>query len=201
MPLDMELREVQMPRRLIIGVVAPYNETSYLVPDPSGERICRGAFNRSIHHQHAAHGHFRGSGDAVGRKIRLVLGHKREPAAIGLSESWRDDADGLTGVFRIRDGAEGDQVLANAEGGYYGGLSVEFVPVAGGRVRNADDGVWEVREAKLLQVALVDVPAYESALLTGAMREAQQIVESIAPRPTPDLSPIPRVWDYASIRH
>ena len=42
--------------RRIVGVVAPYDETTYLVPDPGGERIMRGAFKRSIDHDRGAEG-------------------------------------------------------------------------------------------------------------------------------------------------
>ena len=48
MNLAMEIRSVDLEERTLVGVVAPYDEVSYLVPDPGGERIMRGAFAKSI---------------------------------------------------------------------------------------------------------------------------------------------------------
>ena len=44
--LAMEIRAVDVDERTIAGVVAPYDEISYLTPDPAGERIIRGAFRK-----------------------------------------------------------------------------------------------------------------------------------------------------------
>ena len=49
--LAMELRSVDEPQRLVVGVVVPYDELTYLTPDPRGERVKRGAFARSIAHR------------------------------------------------------------------------------------------------------------------------------------------------------
>ena len=46
--LAMEIRSVDTAERTLVGVVAPYDQTTYLVADPGGERIMRGAFNESI---------------------------------------------------------------------------------------------------------------------------------------------------------
>lgn len=189
----MELRSVQISERLIIGRLAPYDETTYLVRDPSGERIRRGAFTRSIEMK---------SRDGVTEKkrIRLFVGHGRgDEAAVGLSRDWTDGPDGLDGEFLVKEGPRGDEALADAAGGYFGGLSVEFAPVRGGRVR-ADDGVVEVREAQLFGVALVGVPAYAGAEVVGVRDRARQLLDSIPPRPQIDLSPIPAPWLYDSPR-
>lgn len=181
--LDMQLRAVDVTQRTIAGVVAPYDETTYLVPDPAGERICRGAFAKSITQR--------------GTRIPLFVGHTRKSeAAVGLSQAWTDDDAGLSGVFAIKPGPEGDQALADADGGYFGGMSVEFAPVNRGR---GDDGAVEVREAKLLGVALVGVSAYAGARIL-AVRSAQAVLEKIGPRPAIDLSPIPAVWLYDRAR-
>ena len=52
--LAMEIRSVDDAERRIVGVVAPYDETTYLVPDPGGERIMRGALQGSIDHDRGA---------------------------------------------------------------------------------------------------------------------------------------------------
>lgn len=70
-------------------------------------------------------------------------------------------SNGLHGAFRIKPGPEGDRVLADVRGGYYGGFSVEFHPVT--CVRDPHDGVRQVLSADLLGVALVGVGAYTSA--------------------------------------
>ena len=54
----------------------------------------------------------------------------------------------------------------------------------------------EVVEARLVEVSLVGVPAYEGAALM-AVRSAQSLDALLAPfanRPSVDLTPIPPLW-------
>ena len=85
--LAMELRAVSMDERTITGVVAPYDEVSYLVPDPKGERVIRGAFKKSILQRPT--------------KIPLCRNHEHG-RAIGMSREWADGPEGLTGTFHVR---------------------------------------------------------------------------------------------------
>ena len=71
MELAMEIRAVTESVREVVGIVAPYDETSFLVP--GGERIVRGAFQRSIDHRST--------------KIPLLDNHKRD-LVMGRSTSF-----------------------------------------------------------------------------------------------------------------
>jgi Escherichia/Staphylococcus phage prohead protease len=174
--LAMELRDVRESERLLIGVVAPYDELTYLAPDPMGERIVCGAFARSIDHR--------------GDKIPILRAHDRSKR-MGRSRSFVESREGLVGHFEINPGDEGDLFLAQCRDGYYGGLSAGFVPM--GRPERAPDGARLVREAKLVEVSAVGVPAYEGAGLL-AVREAQDLDALLAPfraRPDVNLAPLP----------
>lgn len=174
--LGMELRSVSESERLIIGIVAPYDETTYLVPDPSGERIRRGAFRRSIAHR--------------GDKVPLFRNHDRA-LRMGVSRRFAETAEGLLGEFRVNEGDPGDALLEECQRGYFGGLSAGFLPIT--RDRGAD-GVGEVTEGKLVEASVVGHPAYEGAG-SLAVRSAQDLDALLAPfrapRPDVNLSPLP----------
>jgi len=170
----MELREVNEARREIVGVVAPYDEVSYLTPDPNGERMRRGCFAKSIEQR--------------ATKIPLLRRHD-QALKLGSSREWRDDAGGLLGAFGVNPGDAGDALLADCRDGYLDGLSAGWIPL--GRTRGRD-GVSEITEAKLIEVSAVAVPAYEGAVL--AVRDAQDLDTMLAPfraRPDVNLEPIP----------
>jgi HK97 family phage prohead protease len=171
----MELREVNTAQRVVVGVVSPYDEVSYLTPDPNGERIRRGAFARSIAH----------------RETRIPLLRRHDQSLrLGVSRRFDDGAEGLVGEFVVNHGDEGDRLLEDCRDGYLGAMSAGWL---GLDARRADDGVREVTEAKLVEVSLVAVPAYEGAGLL-AVRNAQSLDDLLAPfraRPDVNLDPIP----------
>jgi Escherichia/Staphylococcus phage prohead protease len=174
----MEIRSVDTDTRTLVGVVAPYDEVSYLVPDPGGERIMRGAFNRSIDHR--------------ADKIPLHDNHGTN-RRLGISRQFTDDDAGLVGMFGVFDGDRGDTFLTELRQGYFGGMSVGFQPLV---VTRAQDGVREVREAKLIEVSVVGMPAYEGAGIM-AVRNAQDLDDLLAPfrnPPVVNLDPIPQLW-------
>jgi hypothetical protein len=179
--LSMELRAVDPQARTITGIVAPYDEVSYLTPDPAGERIVRGAFRKSIEQR--------------GGKVRLFVAHDNRGAAVGHATEWVDDEAGLSAVFTVAAGARGDQALDDCRADLYGGLSVGFRPLVQTR---GEDGVREIREAALAEVSLVGVPAYEGARVLATRSRAA--APALPPRPVVDLSPIPAVWLYDSGR-
>lgn len=176
--LPMEIRNVDTSARTITGVVAPYNETTYLVADAGGERIMRNAFNRSIAQR--------------GNKIPLCINHDHS-SAVGMSREWHNADDGLTGTFEVRNDPRGIEVLADVELGYLAGMSVGFT--ATDRRRN-HDGVMEVREARLFEVSLVLFGAYDGAKVL-ATRQAQDLDELLKPFQNPPALPIPFVPPWA----
>jgi HK97 family phage prohead protease len=176
--LCMEIRAVDPDERTITGVAAPYDEVTYMTRDPSGERITRGAFGKSIRQRET--------------RIPLCVNHDHSHA-VGMSRSWLDDGSGLTGVFAVRPGARGDEVLDDVRSGYLPALSVGFSSLV--RTRGAD-GVVEVREAKLHEVSLVLIPAYEGAQLIG-VRASVTVADMLAPFANPpavDLTPFAAPW-------
>jgi len=166
--LAMEIRAVTETERTIVGVVAPYDETTYRVP--GGERIRRNAFARSIHLR--------------GHKIPLYVNHQHD-AVMGWSRSFEDGPDGLVGTFAVNAGARGDSFLEDLRNGYMGGLSVCFTTV---HAERAADGVTELTEARLEEVSAVGMPAYEGAALLS-VRAAVPV--EFPPRPEVNLQPIP----------
>jgi hypothetical protein len=178
--LEMQIRAIDTEGRMVTGVVAPYDEVSYLAPDPAGERIIRGAFAKSIAQR--------------GDKILLFVGHAHDGAAVGRAVDWLDDETGLTGTFRVSRGKSGDQALEDLDNDNFGGMSAAFRPLVATRGK---DGVREVREAMLVGVSLVGAQAYDGALVL-AHRAAH--IPDLPPRPVIDLSPIPAVWLYDSPR-
>lgn len=180
--LAMELRSVSMDAREIVGQVQVWNETSYLVPDPRGERLLRGCFRKSIAER--------------GNRIPLCLNHDHS-RAYGMSKHWEDDHSALMGVFGVRHGDDGDRVLADARDGYLPALSVGFIPLI---TRRAADGVSEVREAKLMEVSLLLIGAYDGSRVL-AVRNAERLDALLAPFRNPpqvNLDPAPRWWQTST---
>jgi HK97 family phage prohead protease len=174
--LNMELRSVQTSERLVVGMVSPYDELTYLVPDPGGERIRRGAFAKSIAQRSA--------------KIPLLRNHDRS-ARMGVSRSFQETPEGLLGEFLVNEGPAGDQLLEDARNGYLGSMSAGFLPL--GHSHRGPDGAREVAEARLVEVSLVAVPAYEGGGML-AVRNAQDLDAILAPfrnRPDVNLDPLP----------
>lgn len=173
--LAMSIRAVDIPARSVVGVAMPYGEISYLAGDPAGERFTAGAFRRSIEHR--------------ADKIPLLDNHNRD-RVMGYSRTFDDTDTELVGTWKVNDGDEGDRLLDDLHHGYYSGMSVGFVPIRTGR---GDDGVKEVREAKLVEVSTVGIPAYEGAALL-AVRNGQDLSALLQPfrnRPDVNLAPIP----------
>jgi uncharacterized protein len=175
--LAMELRDISESERLIVGVIAPYSETTYLTPDPAGERILRGAFKKSIAQR--------------GGKIPLCRAHDHS-VKLGTSRRFTDDASGLIGEFVVNPGGPGDALLEDVRNGYLESMSVGFQPLIVGR---GADGVREVKEARLHEVSMVAIPAYQGAALMS-VRGAQDFDTLLAPflnRPDVNLAPLPPI--------
>jgi HK97 family phage prohead protease len=172
--LGMELRAVDVEERTVLGVVAPYDEVSYLVPDPAGERVLRGAFKKSIAQR--------------AQKIPLCRNHDHS-AAMGRSRRFEDGPDGLVATFKVNAGAQGDAFLEDLHNGYYQGLSAGFQVLTATR---GQDGVRQIADAKLVEVSAVAIPAYQGAGIL-AVRNAQNMDDLLAPfrnRPDVNLAPV-----------
>ena len=127
--LAMEIRSVDTSERMLVGVVAPYDQTTYLVADPGGERITRGAFAKID--------------PPAGRQGPAARQPRAPSARMGISKSFEDGDDGLVGTFLIYEGDKGDSLLEDLRHGYLGGMSVGFQPLVadpGRRRRPGDPG-------------------------------------------------------------
>lgn len=173
--LSMELRAVDDTERTVIGVVAPYDEVTYLGPHADGEVIRRGAFKRSLHHRHD--------------KIPLLRNHDHS-RTLGWSKAFTEGDTGLEGRFVVNAGGPGDDLLDELRDGYLRGMSVGFRPVRSSR---GDAGVRQIVEAALVEVSMVGIPAYEGASMLS-VRSADAVLATFAPRPAVNLDPIPLVW-------
>ena len=175
--LFLDTRDVTITGRNVIGRCVPYNETSYLVPSPKGERIRRQAFAESIAQR--------------GTNVFLNLEHD-ETRTVAKAVRWDDDDDGLVGEFHLRSGELQDRTLEELADGWWPYMSVAFRPL---RETRGGDGAVEVVTAKLAHVALVKCPAYDGAEVL-AVRNASptSLLEGLGPRPDIDLTPLPRFW-------
>ncbi|MBO0837462.1 MAG: HK97 family phage prohead protease [Actinobacteria bacterium] len=176
--LFLETRDMKIEGRNVVGRCVPYNETSYLVPSPNGERIQRGAFKESIAQR--------------GLNIFLNLEHD-ERRTVAKAVRWDDGEDGLVGEFHFRNAEETDRTLEELRDGWWPFMSVAFRPLRQGR---GSDGAVEVRTAKLAHVALVKCPAYDGAEVLAVRHESDphRVLEAFGSRPDIDLTPIPRFW-------
>ncbi len=172
----MELRNADVTRREITGVVAPYDTVTRLVSDPGGERLARGAFTKSITERTT--------------RIPLFLNHDHS-VIYGFSATWADAPTELTGTFKVREGDAGDQLLIDARDGYLPGMSIDFAALQATRGK---DGVRVVREAKLAGVSLVTIPAYDDSQVLSVRAAADpvqrlDVAAMFGPAPVIDLSP------------
>jgi HK97 family phage prohead protease len=172
--LPMEIREFNDSGRTIEGICIPYDETSYLTPNPDGERVKRGAFTKSAEQR-------------LG-KIFLYVGHDHAHP-IGRTTKFEDRADGLAATFHIRESVLGDQALTDVREGYLPGLSVGFRPL---QARRASDGATEIVEGQLMEVSLVPIAAYDGARVL-AVRTAWNATHGLA-APAYNLAPVVPGW-------
>jgi HK97 family phage prohead protease len=173
--LAMELRSVNPDAREIVGVCIPYDEVSYLTPNPNGERVVRGAFRQSARQR--------------GDKVLLFREHDHAHP-IGRSISFVDGDEGLVGTFAIRTSVLGDQALSDIAEGYLSSMSAGFRPL---QLRRGADRATEIVEGALVEVSLVALPAYEGARLL-AVRGAAPSDWAIPATLDVDLSPVLPFW-------
>lgn len=175
--LPMELRSVDSDGRTIDGVCVPYDEVSFLTPNPSGEIVMRGAFAKSVRQQ--------------ADKVFLFRGHDHAHP-VGKAISFDDRADGLYGTFRVRSSTLGDEVLDDVREGYLPAMSVGFKPMQTRRGRN---GETQVVEAQLKEVSLLPLGAYEGAKVL-ALRQAEMMRTPIVELSEIDMTPALPGWLY-----
>jgi HK97 family phage prohead protease len=183
-----ECRNLVVDERVISGIVMPYNETSYLVPDPKGERFLPGSLTRSV----------KAKGDRI--KLFRAPSSREHDHATAIARAMSFDArhpDGLWAEWRVGKTPAGDAALNEVAEGLLDAFSVGFRAIRAGR---GADGAREVAEAELLEVNILPLGAYDGARVLetrapapGLTRDEleQWLAEHPAPaidrRPLPDL--------------
>jgi uncharacterized protein len=172
-----ELRVPDVSERIVEGVVVPWDETSYLTPEPAGERFKRGSLTRTIKDR--------------GARIKLFRGHDHG-TAIGRALGWEPSHDqGLFGRFRMFDTPAGEAALQEVREGALDAFSVGFQAVRSGR---GEDGAREILEAKLYEASLAPIGAYDGARVLAVRTPAPVDLPAM---PDVNLEPLPLLarWD------
>lgn len=122
-------------------------------------------------------------------RIKLLVDHDNSQA-VGRAIQLDDEDSGLWPTFSIKNGPEGDRVLAEAKEKVRDGLSigiddpVEFTEDA--------DGVWDVTSAFLREITVTAMPAFDDARMTLVnFSRKENAVTDAATEPTtaaPDYS-------------
>jgi HK97 family phage prohead protease len=170
-----ELRIPDTSERIVEGIVVPWQETSFLTPNPKGERFMPGSLDRTTRERPAGTPLFRNHDHNV--KVGKALG-------------WRaDDSAGCWGQFEIFPTDAGDAVLEEVRVGALDAFSAGFRPI---NTRRHRDGAIEVLEAALHEVSLVPLAAYEGARVLAMRTPWAAPGRSVLPAaPEVDLSPLP----------
>jgi len=144
-----EWRTVSTDERIVGGIVVPWNETSYLTPDPKGERFLPGSLTRTV--------------KARGDRLKLFRGGREHQHDSAIARPINLDprhADGLWIDWKIGRTPAGDAALAEVGEGLLDSFSVGFRAIRTGR---GQDGAREIAEAELLEVQLLPLGAYDGA--------------------------------------
>jgi uncharacterized protein len=160
--------------RTVAGIAMPWDEISHGTPHRGGEVFRRGAFKRSLEHHTRA-----------GRLPRLMYAHNGETRPVGLPLKVEESDPGLYVEYRMVNTPAADAALLEVREGVLDALSVGFTAVQAPHNRQ---GVREVREARLNEVSLVAMPAYENARVL-ALRGPGSVTD-IPERPEISFDPI-----------
>lgn len=139
--------------RTIVGLAAPFGRSAPVIERGRSfnESIRPGAFARTITER--------------GDRIKAMAAHNHGALPIGRAARLWEDPAGLWTELAISQTRAGDEILALARDGALDGLSV------GMEVLNdtwSDRGATrEIREAKLYEISLVAIPAYDDARVVG----------------------------------
>ncbi|MFE7804129.1 HK97 family phage prohead protease [Streptomyces sp. NPDC057430] len=142
-------------RRTIFGIVCPFNQVVEIRDSYGGylERFAAGAFRKTI--------------NEAGARVKLLRGHDARSLPVGRAVELREQPNGLYGAFRVAETAAGDELLTLVRDGVADAFSVGFRPIRE-REQRTDSGMIVVRtEVQLMEVSVVALGAYPSALIAG----------------------------------
>lgn len=154
-----ELRDAEIKGRTLELACVPFDREAW-VSDHEGEY--REVFR---------HGAFAGVINDP-RRTQLRYAHSEDlKDRLGIGLELREDAAYLHGAFRVTQGERGDHLLDLVRSGDLAGVSVGFMA---GASRRTGDLVERLRVKQLVEVSLVDAPAYQEAEVL-AVRQAREL--------------------------
>lgn len=142
--------------RTISGIAAPYGETTDI--GPFTEEFKPGVFKRSTQNSTRATAQWNEL-----RKIPLLVSHDHAKLPIGIADRWEETPGGLVGHWRMASTKEANDVRSLVDDGILTQLSVGFQPVDSDWDQQREKPHVVRREARLLEVSLVSVSAYDGA--------------------------------------
>jgi HK97 family phage prohead protease len=147
-PADVQFR-VDSEARTITGLAVPYGKVA-----KSGFRKWR-FLKGSLKWEDVA-------------RIKLMRDHDMTQP-VGVATELNDTDEGLRPKFKIARGQKGDEVLSLAQDGVLDGLSVgvDFEAEDAFDIDPEDDTVYLVRNAKLREVSITAMPAFDDARVSG----------------------------------
>lgn len=177
-PTGFEIRDMDATESLrkIAGRAVPYNTPTNL--GTFSEEIAPGTFTRSIKQD--------------GMKLPLHLFHGDSPREggspvtpwpIGMASEWREQPDGLYGVWTLDEHPEAQRAARMARDGMLPYLSIRFNPFPNKTdIRyGADDRPHLIRrQGRLVSTSLVSTPAYLDATVDW-VRSAELVAKPGAP--------------------
>ena len=155
-----EIEAADVERRIIAGVVVPFNKVGYtsvgpVIFEPGSIKIP----------------------DA--KAVKLLANHE-STNPIGRAQSFQTSDTQITGSFKISSSATGQDFLIRASEGLIASLSIGVEVIAS---KPSKDGTLYVQEAVMKEVSLVESPAFSDAVVTKVA--ASEGEPEVAPDPTP----------------
>lgn len=95
--------------------------------------------------------------------LPLLRFHDSESVPVGKAVEWREEDDGLYGVWQMDSRAEALEAARLADEGFLAGLSIGFAPILSDWDDSRDRPHVTRREGRLLETSLVPVPAFPDA--------------------------------------
>lgn len=163
-----QLRSTGVDGKYLEGVAAPLGKWQDI--GPYEERLDKGVFDTTL--------------SRYSEKIPLMVNHEIHKLAVAMPVKWRKSDEALTGVWKFDTRQEAVEIHRMAEDGLLTSLSVHFAPgkKKGDNVVDTDGDRHRVTrmQARLLEVSLVSVPAYEDARVslvrTAGLSEIEELV-------------------------
>ena len=180
-----EWRRPSTDERIVEGIAVPWNETSFLTPDPAGERFLPGSLTRSV--------------KARGPRLKLFRNHDHGTAIGVFRAADAKHDDGLWLSWRIGSTAAGNAALEEIAEGLLDAFSIGFRTI---KARRGGDGAREIVEADIHECSLAPIGAYDGARVLAVRAPTFGVAEItawMAQHPIPAVSrvPIPDLSRYS----